>query len=397
MYLVHQINPLMMNVWGIKLWYYGLALYESLKNFMIIPILLFVKSSRNHIRGRPTAHFVLWYGLLRIFTDVFREYGAGFFGIGRGQYFNILMALAGLVMMVWTAQKSDTPCVTDKRKKTLSQTGIFGLYLRRLVFVTLLLFSLTIPSSWSQGALKRIRKEVSRSVSSKGDYVILLHGMGRTHRSMKRIKRSLSKEGYEVVNLRYPSKKESIEDLVKTLDEKVKAKCTDTSRSINFVTHSLGGILVRCYLRDHKDLNVGRVVMLCPPNSGSEIVDALRGIRLFGIVTGPTGQRLGTETNDLPNTLGPVDFELGVITGDRSLNPLYSGLINGPDDGKISVESAKVAGMQDFLVVHYSHTFIMLRKGVIEQVIHFLKHGEFRKGVINDQLPVVPGMNQIRI
>lgn len=233
-----------------------------------------------------------------------------------------------------------------------------------------MVLSLTVPGSWGQGALEETGVE-------KQDYVILLHGMGRTRHSMKRMEKGLARHGYKVINMGYPSTSDSIEILVKKLDEIIKAECKDRSRKINFVTHSLGGILVRYYLKKRRDINVGRVVMLSPPNSGSEIVDRLKDVRLYELVTGPAGQRLGTGTNDLPRTLGPVDFDLGVIAGDRSFNPFYSGLINGSDDGKVSVESAKVAGMKDFLVVHYSHTFIMQKKAIIQQVLHFLQHGRF--------------------
>ena len=97
----------------------------------------------------------------------------------------------------------------------------------------------------------------------------------------------------------------------------------------------------------------------------------------FKILMGPAGQQLGISANSVPNSIGPADFELGIITGDKSYNPYFSKLIHGEDDGKVSVESAKLEGMSDFLVMHKDHMFIMYSKEVIEQVIFFLEKGRF--------------------
>jgi pimeloyl-ACP methyl ester carboxylesterase len=209
------------------------------------------------------------------------------------------------------------------------------------------------------------------------EYVVLLHGMGRTHRSMTRMQKMLTDEGYAVVNLPYDSSSGTIEKIVKRLEREIPAKCIISSKRINFVTHSLGGILVRAYLAKDPDIQIGRVVMLAPPNKGSELTDTFKGIKLYEQLNGPAGLELGTGSNSLVVTLGPADFEVGVIAGDRSMNPLYSSIVKGLDDGKVSVENAKLEGMKDFLVVHSTHTFIMQRKFVIAQVIRFLKYGQF--------------------
>jgi len=214
---------------------------------------------------------------------------------------------------------------------------------------------------------------------SDGDYVVVLHGMGRTPVSMKRMENKLEDQGYIVINKGYPSLKEPVPALVSNLCYTVETECRDKSKKIHFVTHSLGGILVRCYLKEKRDINLGRVVMLAPPNSGSEVTDTFRNIPLYGKITGKAGQTLGTRTNDLPKSLGPVDFELGVIAGNVSMNPLYSSFINGANDGKVSVKNTQVAGMKDMLVVPSSHTWIMNRQIVIDQVIHFLRNGKFHR------------------
>lgn len=213
----------------------------------------------------------------------------------------------------------------------------------------------------------------------KSDCVILLHGLGRTSRSMNKLEKSLSFEGYKVINLNYPSSKHPIEFLSEEILSKAIEQCQERFPSrIHFVTHSLGGIIVRYYLNHHELSNLGRVVMLSPPNQGSELVDRLKKSFIYRKINGPAGQQLGTDKDSLPLNLGPVNFELGVITGKRSFNLLNSMIIPGPDDGSVSVERAKVAGMKDFLVLPSSHTFIVKSRDAIEQVIYFLKYGIFK-------------------
>jgi pimeloyl-ACP methyl ester carboxylesterase len=143
------------------------------------------------------------------------------------------------------------------------------------------------------------------------------------------------------------------------------------------VTHSLGGIVVRQWRELRPERRVRRVVMLSPPNHGSELVDVMRGSALFRMVTGPAGQELGTGPDSAPNRLGPVDFELGVVAGRSSINPLYSWLIPGEDDGTVAIARTRVAGMKDFVVIDANHTFIMQSDEAIRQVKAFLGAGRF--------------------
>ena len=142
----------------------------------------------------------------------------------------------------------------------------------------------------------------------------------------------------------------------------------------------MGGIIIRLYLKSHRVPELGRVVvMLSPPNAGSEVVDRLKDNCFFKWLNGPAGRQLGTEAEGLPRKLGHADFELGIITGDRTINPILSTMIPGPDDGKVSVESARLDGMKDFIVIHATHPFIMKNREAIRQTIYFLKHGVFQR------------------
>ena len=187
----------------------------------------------------------------------------------------------------------------------------------------------------------------------------------------------LKNAGFRVVSFGYPSTSEPIEALVDRLQAEVVRCCGTEPETVHFVTHSLGGVLVRSYLSQQPEAHLGRVVMLSPPNQGSEIVDAFADSPLLESLMGPAASQLGTDSTGILNQLGPVRFALGIVTGDRSISPLGSWLIPGPDDGKVGVDRARVEGATDFMVVPATHTFIMNRRDVAEEVVHFLRNGRF--------------------
>jgi triacylglycerol lipase len=195
---------------------------------------------------------------------------------------------------------------------------------------------------------------------------------------MARLQRALEGVGLQVVNLDYPSHRYCIEELACWLHVALREHCAaNLAVGIDFVTHSLGGILVRALRKQFADVAVRRVAMLSPPNHGSEVVDALRRWPLFKAVVGPAGQQLGTGPMSTPNSLGAVDFEVGVVAGNASLNPLLSRLLPRPNDGTVSVQSMRVEGMSDFILVRASHIFIMQNAEAIHQARQFVLHGRF--------------------
>ena len=214
--------------------------------------------------------------------------------------------------------------------------------------------------------------------------VVLLHGLARSTHSFHKTETHLSNQYYRVLNIGYPSTQHSIHELSEIAVAESITQANDLEcETIHFVTHSLGGMLVRDYLANHTIENLGRVVMLGPPNKGSEVVDYIGDWKLFEWINGPAGQELGTDSLSVPNLLGSADFELGVIAGDRSINWMNSLMIDGPDDGKVSVERSKIEGMSDHITLHTTHTFMMKKKEVLNQITYFLEHGFFEKEQTN--------------
>ncbi len=243
----------------------------------------------------------------------------------------------------------------------------------------LILLLLTLYS----GCLDQKNKVFAVNLPDKRDCVILLHGLARTSASMDDMEQALEEKGYKVVNVDYPSTEYPIEELASRALPAALDRCSsDIHPKINFVTHSMGGILLRYYLtQTGMEENIGRVVMLSPPNQGSEIIDTLRNNPFFKWLNGPAGQQLGTGPDSIPLSLGPVTYPVGIITGNKHsfFDGWFSEIIPGEDDGKVSVDRAKVGGMTDFIVLPYSHTFIMQEEAVIEQTLYFLKHGLFKR------------------
>ena len=213
-------------------------------------------------------------------------------------------------------------------------------------------------------------------VNSSRECVFVLHGLARGTRSMSRLSAKLSAAGYVVYNLDYPSTRRSFPEMVSAL-----ARAVDTHRAgcskVHFVAYSLGALVVRGYLAEASLPELGRVVMIAPPNHGSQIADSFGNSRLFGSLMGTVAAQLGTSPDKLPNQLPPPQYSLGIIAGDRSINPLGWLLIPDAHDGSVSVASTRLDGMSDFLLVHRSHTFIMNAPEVANETISFLRHGNF--------------------
>ena len=226
--------------------------------------------------------------------------------------------------------------------------------------------SRTVPLSSRRSPL-----DVQPSISFKS----MLLTQSRTPFSLAPMEAVLETRGYKVVNVGYASREATIQELAAENLPPAFAECG--SRRINVITHSMGGILLRVGLMNGKPDNLGRVVMLAPPNQGSQLVDILGEIAVFDWVGGPAGEQLGTGPDSLPKSLPPVDYPVGIIAGAQTINPYFSSVVEGADDGKIAVAETFVAGMAAHLVLPVTHTFMMNNPQVVAQALRFIETGAF--------------------
>jgi len=221
--------------------------------------------------------------------------------------------------------------------------------------------------------------------TAKAEYVVLIHGLGRTSLSMARVGYALRASGYKVLDFGYPSTCVTIERSAELLARTLEPKILDQLTRVAFITHSMGALVLREYLSLQQFSPVDRIVMIAPPNHGSEIADRLSRFFFYRLFTGPAGQQLRTANQQSHSEAEPIPFETGVIAGDRSLNPLFSRWIGGRNDGKVSVTSTKLNGMKDFKIVHHSHSWIMWRKDTIQAALRFLTQGSFGEPQAHDE------------
>lgn len=210
--------------------------------------------------------------------------------------------------------------------------------------------------------------------------VVLLHGLGRSSLSMKALQWRLEEEGYQVINSTYPSLTHPIEELSAIAVDEGLAGCAALHlEQIYFVTHSLGGILVRHYLQKRDIPGLQRVVMLGPPNQGSQMADYAESLFLVQPLMPQAVAQLGTSDESVPRQLGRADFQLGVIAGTVNYFPFLPGQPDGAGDGTVAVSETIVPGMTDFLELPVGHSLMMWDDEVLGQVVFFLERGVFKR------------------
>ena len=217
--------------------------------------------------------------------------------------------------------------------------------------------------------------------SAQVEGVLLLHGIARRSSSLRPMERAFRTSGFATLNLDYPARRASLAELVEIVAASVAAFAARVGR-LHIVTHSMGGLLARGLITRHRPHNLGRVVMLAPPNGGSEVADALLPFAAYRHFFGPAGAELVTRRNDkLQRLLGTVDYPLGIIAGDRSVYPLESALmLKGPNDGRVTVERTRCPGMTDHITLHTTHAMMMWNPRVIREALHFVRHERFSHG-----------------
>ncbi|GJL85289.1 MAG: acetyltransferase [Micavibrio sp.] len=213
------------------------------------------------------------------------------------------------------------------------------------------------------------------------EIIVLLHGILRSKTDMLPLTMHFKKQGFEAINILYPSREQNLEDLT----EFVHAELTENEHykdadKLHFVTHSMGGLIARYYINKRRPENLGKVVMLGPPNTGSEFADFLSETEIlapaFRAIFGPASEQLTTDYEHIDDD---IDYPLGVIAGNVSINPLAPWVLDGEHDGIVPVERTKIDGMADHIVIAATHSFMMFNTEVMEQSAHFLKEGKFKR------------------
>jgi pimeloyl-ACP methyl ester carboxylesterase len=208
--------------------------------------------------------------------------------------------------------------------------------------------------------------------------VVLLHGIGRTSRSMRKLQRSLQQAGLATLNLTYASRKKPLEQLAEEIHPAISQFSEAIHGPLHIVGHSMGGLLARVYVARYRPCRLGRVVMLGTPNGGSEIADLLQDTLLYRSYYGPAGLQLTTLPDDTLALLPPVDYPLGIVAGTRALNPIaWRCNLPRPNDGCVSIESSKLAGMADHIAIRATHVGLSRHRDAIRQTITFLSEGRF--------------------
>ena len=212
------------------------------------------------------------------------------------------------------------------------------------------------------------------------DGVVLLHGISRTALSLRKMQTALEAAGFATLNIDYPSRRHAIEALAEHIHPAVALFAAGIEGQIHFACHSMGGLLARVYISKYRPARLGRVVMLGTPNAGSEIADRLKNVSLYRAWFGPAGEQLVTRRDAATNALfPPVHYPVGIIAGNRSVDPTASLFLPKPHDGRVSVENTKLDGMADHIVIGASHPWLMQKNLAIGQTITFLTEGKFKR------------------
>jgi esterase/lipase len=238
---------------------------------------------------------------------------------------------------------------------------------------------------WNEKVHFEPNKEViNQKHKEEVETVIVLHGIARTNKQTHLISKRIADAGYEVYNINYPSTEYTIEELVEFINGEFKKHKIRKKNEVNIVAHSLGGLLTRAYLKKYPMENLNRIVMISTPNQGSQVADFFKDWKIYTKIFGPAGQQLGTNDKEVQRLFSSLDdYEVSVIAGGRSFNPVFSAILDGKDDGVVSVESTKLKGMKDHIVVKNLHGIQLYTKLDAELAISFLDNGKFDKSLIH--------------
>lgn len=217
-------------------------------------------------------------------------------------------------------------------------------------------------------------------------HVILVHGLGRTRLSMRRLSNALKGAGYQTHNWPYNSRLYRLKEHINRFRVYLES-FTGSEHSIHFVGHSLGALVIRGALSEPLSIPPGRIVMIAPPNQGASVAQHFGGTRIARWFFGKPVWDLDKDAPSL-DWLGLPLIEYGIIAGSRRfhlLNPIsHINALRGLElehDGTVEIENTKLPGMKDFIIVTAHHSFICNHAQVICQTIAFLRRGGFERSI----------------
>ncbi|MDX1917369.1 MAG: hypothetical protein SFT68_05245 [Rickettsiaceae bacterium] len=210
--------------------------------------------------------------------------------------------------------------------------------------------------------------------------VVLVHGFGKGRFSMGRFNSYFIEHGYKTIPVNYASRAYDIKYLAEyEVLPQIEEESSVCSK-IHFVGFSMGGVITRYILAFHRPDNLGRVVFIGSPHAGTELVDYFGQYKWISNLLGPAAMDLHSQSQFLNSVPNYVDYTAGVISGNFSLSPLGWVVFSAKEsDGTVSVESSKIEGMSDHLILKTSHTRLPYSPRVLEETLYFISKGEFRK------------------
>jgi len=205
-------------------------------------------------------------------------------------------------------------------------------------------------------------------------YLVLLHGLGRSRYSMSYLGSKMRKHGYKVFNYGYASLRHDITTHSNNFEIFLKKNIKEGS-ALNFVTHSLGSIILRKFaLSNSASFKLNRAVMLGPPNKGSQLALKLSKSKIISKILGPSF----LELSRLALSEANHEMEIGVIAGGRNKEKGILPFLTGDNDGIVRVEETYLEGAKDMLILKGIHSFLMFQPKIIHYTINFLEHGYFQ-------------------
>lgn len=216
--------------------------------------------------------------------------------------------------------------------------------------------------------------------------VILLHGLGRSDKSMVHMRRHFEKAGFQTIGMNYPSLRANLEQNGAYLRQVMES--LEGVETIHLVGFSLGGIVIRQCLSEYDTPKLGRVVFIGSPHRGAELATRFKDWWAFKTIAGPSGQELATAPYGVAPNLPAPRCEFGIIAGCRGLDGGFNPLIPGDNDGLVSVETTRLPGANDFMTVYTMHTLLLHTPAVYEATERFLETGKLRKAGEGDPQPI---------